>query len=208
MPRPRTRPRRPRNREATRTAILAAAEAVFSELGFGKAGMSAIARRGRVTQSLIHHHFGTKQRLWDAVIRRRIAAYIESMAKLTERPAGDALRDTEVGVRALASLLRDNPVLVRLTAWTLAERESGPRTEGTGLIPQTVERLRQLQHAGLLRDDIDPASLFVMYFALVEYWFLAQPMLAGRFEHEMPSEQDYLDTVVKMLTRGAGPDGD
>ena len=201
-----TRPtrRRPRSSEATRAAILAAAEAEFARHGFGKTSLSAIARRGRVTQSLIHHHFGSKQRLWNSVVRGRIAAYIESMAKVVERPAGNLAGDTEQAVHALAALLRDNPGLVRLSAWSLAERESGANTDGTGLIPLTVERLQELQRAGLVRDDVDVASVFVAYFALVEYWYLARPMLEGRFAHALPPEKAYLDTVVKLLVRGAG----
>ena len=72
-------PRRPRDPIATRNAILDAAEAVFSERGFGDASMSGIAARGGVTQSLIHHHFGSKQALWRAVKQRRIGPYLETI---------------------------------------------------------------------------------------------------------------------------------
>ncbi|MBC8072705.1 MAG: helix-turn-helix transcriptional regulator, partial [Deltaproteobacteria bacterium] len=56
--------------EASRAAILDAAEATFVEKGFAGASMSEIAERSSVTKSLIHHHFGSKEALWSEVKRR------------------------------------------------------------------------------------------------------------------------------------------
>ena len=53
--------------------ILAAAELEFSERGFDGAGMKALALRAGVSQSLLHYHFGSKDRLYAAVIRNRSA---------------------------------------------------------------------------------------------------------------------------------------
>ena len=51
--------------------ILAAAEVEFAEAGFEGAGMKAIATRARVSQALLHYHFGNKERLYGEVIRHR-----------------------------------------------------------------------------------------------------------------------------------------
>ena len=51
--------------------LLDAAEDVFSEKGFEGAGMKEIAQRGGASQSLLHYHFGNKERLYEAVIARR-----------------------------------------------------------------------------------------------------------------------------------------
>ena len=51
--------------------ILAAAELEFSERGFDGAGMKALAARAGVSQSLLHYHFGSKDRLYAAVIQNR-----------------------------------------------------------------------------------------------------------------------------------------
>lgn len=48
--------------------ILAAALREFANHGFAGATTAAIARRAGVTQPLIHHHFRSKQGLWDAVL--------------------------------------------------------------------------------------------------------------------------------------------
>ncbi|MBD3664893.1 TetR/AcrR family transcriptional regulator [Sulfitobacter aestuariivivens] len=51
--------------------ILEAAERTFAEHGFDGAGMKALATRAQVSQSLLHYHFGSKGRLYEAVIRNR-----------------------------------------------------------------------------------------------------------------------------------------
>ena len=198
-------PRRPRDPIATRNAILDAAEAVFSERGFGDASMSGIAARGGVTQSLIHHHFGSKQALWRAVKQRRIGPYLETIGKMIER-GGGGVSDMPEGVRALFDLLRENPRLVRIMAWSLAEGPERAAREGMGdtsLIGATVERLRALQREGDFRDDVDPVALFIAYFALTEYWFLRRNALQTALGDELPSDEVYLDTIVKLLARGA-----
>ena len=61
----------PQSRGDAREAILDAAEATFSEAGFGGAGMKAISKRADVSQALLHYHFGNKDHLYSEVVRRR-----------------------------------------------------------------------------------------------------------------------------------------
>jgi AcrR family transcriptional regulator len=52
-----TRPRRRISREARRAKLIAAAEAVFGEVGYAGSTMELIAARGGVTRSLLYEHF-------------------------------------------------------------------------------------------------------------------------------------------------------
>ncbi len=51
--------------------ILKAAEFEFAEKGFDGASMKALSTRASVSQSLLHYHFASKVKLYEAVIRRR-----------------------------------------------------------------------------------------------------------------------------------------
>lgn len=53
--------------------ILIAAELEFAERGFEAAAMKALASRAAVSQSLLHYHFGSKDKLYAAVIENRSA---------------------------------------------------------------------------------------------------------------------------------------
>jgi AcrR family transcriptional regulator len=47
-----------------RNAIMEAAVVLFAERGFHGTTMRDIAERARVSQGLLHHHFGNKEGLW------------------------------------------------------------------------------------------------------------------------------------------------
>ena len=68
---------KPSIREENERAILAAAEAVFAEHGFGGATMAAIAARAGVPKPNVHYYFPTKERLYRAVIERVLTAWLE-----------------------------------------------------------------------------------------------------------------------------------
>ncbi len=65
---PLARPLRERVKEATREAILAAAEAVFSERGFAGARMEDIAERAGVAVGTLYNYFDDRRALLDAVL--------------------------------------------------------------------------------------------------------------------------------------------
>jgi len=65
MPRARPRGRRT-GRNDTRATILDAARLRFSRAGYGGASMRAIAADAGVDSALVHHYFGTKQKLFAA----------------------------------------------------------------------------------------------------------------------------------------------
>jgi hypothetical protein len=56
-------PRRRRDPEASRAAILEAAREVFAERGYARATIREIARRAGVTHGLVMRHFGSKEQL-------------------------------------------------------------------------------------------------------------------------------------------------
>jgi AcrR family transcriptional regulator len=55
--------RRPGNQD-TRQSILDAARSVFAERGFDQASIRAIATEAKVDPALVHHYFGTKEKLF------------------------------------------------------------------------------------------------------------------------------------------------
>lgn len=74
--------------ETTPTAvenILLSAEMLFAERGFDGTGMKAIAQQARVSQALLHYHFGTKEQLYVEVISKRSSKINEERHALLDR---------------------------------------------------------------------------------------------------------------------------
>lgn len=82
--RPGTRPRKPARRTDTRTALLAAAAAVFAEQGFRSARVREIARRAGANLAAINYHFGGKKRLYLTMLQEHAARTLGRFPMVTD----------------------------------------------------------------------------------------------------------------------------
>src|SRR3954452_9827156 len=132
-------------REATRTALIAAARELFAARGYAAVGTEEIVRGAGVTRGALYHHFPAKPDLFRAVYERVEQELTERI--VTEVPlAGDdpvaVLRGgtavfldacLEPEVQRIALL--DAPAVLGYEAW----REIGERY-GLGLIRAALQR--------------------------------------------------------------------
>ncbi|MFE3197887.1 TetR/AcrR family transcriptional regulator [Embleya sp. NPDC059237] len=85
----------PRDATATRNLLIDAAEQVFAEQGIGEANLRDVHRlAGQSNKSALHYHFGSRDRLLDAVMERHRAcvdplrvAIVERLRAAQDRPA-------------------------------------------------------------------------------------------------------------------------
>ena len=193
-----------RDPEATRTAILDAAERVFLRRGFGAASLSDIGTEARVTKSLIHHHFGSKKGLWEAVKARRFVPYAERQLEMMRAPASAELVSTSFDV--YFRYLRDNPQLVSLLAWIFLEgqTEDGCTPLDKRLMTAAAEKFREGQEAGVLRRDLDPRFLLFVFVGLVQHWFQDKGHFLRSFDALESGDLDdaYRRAALEIFLRG------
>src|SRR6188474_1700146 len=86
--------RKPKAPEANRVRILTSAVAEFSLRGFKGASMDAIAARTETTRALINYYFGSKEKLYLAVLERVYAEIREAEKdlELDHLSPADAIR--------------------------------------------------------------------------------------------------------------------
>ncbi|MGC4788962.1 TetR family transcriptional regulator [Micromonospora sp. DT178] len=91
--------RRPGNPD-TRQAILDAARAAFAERGFDGASIRAVAAAARVDPALVHHYFGSKDRLFLAAMHAPVdpAELLPSVLAGDRAGLGERLVRTFLGV--------------------------------------------------------------------------------------------------------------
>ena len=92
--------RRPGNQD-TRSSILDTARRTFAEKGFDKASIRAIAAGAGVDPALVHHYFGTKEKLFLAAMNAPINP-------------GELIPEALAGPRALAG---ERLIRLALTVW-------------------------------------------------------------------------------------------
>ncbi|WP_369224318.1 TetR family transcriptional regulator [Streptomyces sp. R39] len=83
----RRRGRPPRTESAgTRDRILATAREEFSERGYEKTSVRAIAKAAGVDSALVHHYFGTKEQIFEAAVSVAFAPALNAPTALADGP--------------------------------------------------------------------------------------------------------------------------
>ena len=196
-----------RDPEATRTAILDAAEEVFIDRGVADATTSEIARLAGVTKSLIHHHFGSKNGLWREVKVRRFAEYGTAQMKMLEEsdPEAELLRDS---MKMYFRFLQGSPAMVRLFAWMFLEDDVDCGDLDGDLAKLGIEHIRQAQEDGTFRSDLDPRYILMTFLSLTQHWFQFRDSFlldAGLSGPREELDTEYLESILKIFFGGILP---
>src|SRR5437764_1621019 len=140
--------------EATRTALIAAARALFADRGYADVGTEEIVSRAGVTRGALYHHFRGKQDLFRAVyevveeeVTMRIAAGMQDVADPIDllRKGSQLFLDACVEPEIQRIALIDAPSVLGWEEW----REIGQRY-GLGLVQIA---LQNAMDAGLLQEQ-------------------------------------------------------
>lgn len=219
--------RRSRDAERTRAAILQAAQEIFLRGDYHQASLSDIARRAGVTQSLIHHHFGSKKGLYVAAVHGYLAELDEGLKDIVQ-PGLDMPEDGAAFIssalmayfrflatheqcvrlyRILDLSLQNDPDLVV----GLDELDDEGREMSTlHLMRAAHDRLVSMKQSGQLRDGVEPLPLLSAMLCAVEHWFTSSRRLNHRLSQAVGSAEqggvapeDFLRTVIDVFLRGA-----
>jgi TetR/AcrR family transcriptional regulator len=196
-----------RDPDATRAAILEAAEEVFVAKGFGNTALSQIASRAGVTKSLIHHHFGSKGGLWREVKMRRFSAYAQGQLRMLEDfpPSPQLLEDS---MRYYFGFLKENPQLVRILAWIFLEQDPECAEMDRELMAAAVAKLKQGQEEGRLRRDVDPRFALMVFIGIAHHWFQDSTHFLHSFDTTgLPKDVDsaYMQDAMRIFLEGIRP---
>jgi AcrR family transcriptional regulator len=96
---------------AGRDAILDAAYEILVAHGWGAARMADIAARAGVSRQTLYNAHGSKEGLARAVLLRETTRYLDGVAALLDRHAGDPERAVEATVLFTLTEVGDNPLL-------------------------------------------------------------------------------------------------
>lgn len=189
----------------TRGLILDAAQAAFAAQGYAGTTMRRLAERAGVSQALLHHHFGTKRALRDAV-RARLLGELPLAALLDGAPME---REALVfGMRGLVAFFADNPDIIRLAEWERLEGDGTPPLEEVAAFRAAYGWVSRAQAAGLVRADLDPQLLLVLVGDAFFGWVRNRARYAVTFGWDdaqlSANDEAMVEHLVEVLLRGAG----
>lgn len=188
--------------DPTRNRILQSAKKLFVKQGFAATSISQIASKANINQSLIYHHFGSKQQLWKAV-----KAYL-----LEKEEASPLVFDSSAGLKVfLEKVLRHrfdiylhNPDLSRMVSWQRLETSSKELTGNPYLGPEHWrEPIIELQKRGELRADLDPDIVITMIISIIPGAFIAgNPLLANNKYKSKECFEQILSCLLQAFSTG------
>ncbi len=195
--------------EATRQAILEAARKVFVERGVAETALSEVAKAAGVTKSLIHHHFKSKEELWNEVKRVNFRRYFE--------PILENIRSDQVPLQALHAIivhmfqfLQDNPDVARMMGWMALEKDESSLELHDAVCREGLERIARGQEDGVFRRDVNPASIMSVFIILTSHWWNFRHVPA-RWDGtvSVPDGADldrqFFDDMLKIFMEGVRP---
>ncbi len=161
-------PIRRRNADASRRAILDAAEALFAQQGFDRASLQAIGRRAGVSAALPAYFFADKDGLYRAVMERILADREARLGPIAAR-AGDVVESTgdlraglEILIDGYVDFLCERQTLVRLMGREALDggRRLGPEPRHSVAVEDGLARIvRSL--APRPGPSVDPRQLLI-----------------------------------------------
>ncbi len=187
--------RKPKAPGANRARILQAAMAEFAARGFKGASMDAIAARTNTTRALINYYFGSKEKVYLAVLEHVYAEIrnAESFLDLDHLPPAEAIRRV---VEFTYNYYLDNEGFVRLV---VAENQAKGRHLKKSRAMRSLNRpiidmlggvIARGQADGSFRPDVDPIDIHMAIAALGMFNVTNQHTFAAIFQREMGAKGD------------------
>jgi AcrR family transcriptional regulator len=204
--------RKPKDPEANRARIVAAAIDEFAARGFKGASMDAIAERTETTRALINYYFGSKETLYIAVLEQVYGEIREAEGKL-DLDHLEPVQAIDRIVEFTYDYYLAHEGFVRLV---VAENQARGRHLKKSKMMRTlnrpiIERLAGViargQAAGLFRPDVDPVEVHKSIAALGMFNVTNRYTFGAIFQRDMGSTGDLArrrrlvaDIIVSYLT--------
>lgn len=183
-----------RDSERTRKRILDAAAKVVAAKGIDGASVSDIARRARVSKQLVHHHFRSKEGLFEEVQDVKLRAVYEWPESISDE-AVDLFAER---FRNRAKHLDD----VRFLTWEAARGRAVPLHDARQRrISDYGLAIRVMQAEGKMPEELDPRLLQLAILALSTYplaFAQITRLVTGRAPTDSVFQREWYD-FLRML---------
>lgn len=197
-----------RIRQATMAHILASAERVFAEAGFGGATMTGLAAAAGLPKANLHYYFGTKERLYRAVLENILALWLDATDGIVpERHPADALGDY---IRAKMAHSRARPHASKVFASEVLR--GAPHLRGyLGLeLKRVVEQKSAVIAAWVARGQmqaVDARHLFFLIWAMTQTYADFETQVRAVLGVRTLDDADFAtatELVTRLVLQGCG----
>lgn len=193
--------------DATRLCILRVAKKLFTSHGFAGTSISDIAKKAKINQSLIYHHFGSKEDLWKHVKSDILSSFFELKGFDFEDFAKIETADEFIQefIKFRFELYDKNPEIRRMIAWQQLEPKNKHVLQGIrqSTHQQLCKMIKRYQDDGQLRNDYSAELIFILIATASVQNISDHPLLAkhDKAQH-VADKQAYIDLTIECLLAG------
>jgi AcrR family transcriptional regulator len=141
-----SKPRKRLTAEQRRTAILAAALAMFADRGFHAASIDDIARAAGISKALIYEHFSSKQELYGSLLDQEANELFARLASAVAQVDGEGAPRLATGLDAFFGFVEE-----RRDAWRMLFRENQDQ-EAAARLDRVVAQVTEVVAALIAQD--------------------------------------------------------
>lgn len=199
----------PELNQKTKAKILSAAETVFHENGFKGARTTKIAERAKVSRTMLHYYYSTKEELFHEVLLNSFGFFIQHAQKLFEgEPELRDLIDRLIDLLSAAlgekpglatfvvNILNSSPEII--TGLQIVKDEQLPR-----LFDELLDKARE---KGEIQSDIDGENLLLNIYGMLAMPYLGAPLIQFKENRDQVGMQTFLkdrkDTIKSFVWNG------
>jgi AcrR family transcriptional regulator len=177
--------------EPGRERVLAAGLELFGERGYDATSIADIGERAGIAKSVLYHYFGSKAKLYEAVVEAETAELLERVAEAVPRDANEPR--LRAGIEAYLGFLAERPATWRLflrdrpaepELLEVYERFASARADGlAALLASERKRRDGPSHLGLVATGIR---------AFAAWWY----------DHRETSLEAVADAIIDFAVAG------
>lgn len=201
-------PRRRLPPDERRANLFDAALAVFAELGYDRATLSDVVDRIGVTKGCLYHHFQSKEQLFLALLRDRVAAAVRDDEEVLTRSTGSREQVLRSLVERHWAHLQE-PGQIELTTLAINELPKIPDA-GRDVFNDVVARKRAMMREALEREnpgaEVQPVEIELA--ATIIPWMILGVALGRHvcrgFETSTLSAEQVGEAVTSIILKGVG----
>ena len=185
----------------TKKTILDSALAAFLEKGYAGASISQIAKTAGVNQSLIYHHFKSKEDLWVSVKRFCIDEALQQEREIRHDSLENFINDL---IEARFAVYMKEPMRM-LVHWQALEPNTA-QFYGNRLTPHPLfdisDHIKTMQELKLIALDFDYQVFSALIFSLASYAFFD---FANAFSFSKVQRDNYKKLIIDVLIKTLSP---
>lgn len=188
---------------ATREKILKAARALFVERGFSGTSMGQIALKAGVNHSLLFHHCGNKEKLWQEVkqVILEEGKSVYSNLPPLDQPLEPFLREL---ITRATLFYKNNPDIVRMINWQRLDSKT-EQPIGLTLSKESknwIDACTHYQQTGEVDPTLKPEFVITLVLAIVG----SIAMDPNVFTQDPDNNKLYINFCAKRLHKALGSD--